>query len=95
MASLTSHLPAPAIEALRSTRNASLWALSPLDAGLRRIQGPSTMPPLPLRRHAGRASIFEAAARHMSDAIDRLGLLTPDASVLYPRCGAAAMALQW
>ena len=95
MASLTSHLPAPAIEALRSTRNASLWALSPVDAGLRRIQGRSALPPLPLRRHAGRASIFEAAALHMSDAIDRLGLLAPDANVLDAGCGAAAMALQW
>ena len=95
MGSLTSHLPAPAIEALRGTRNAGLWALSPLDAGLRRIQGRTALPPLPLRRHAGRASIFEAAARQMSDAIDRLGLLAPNANVLDAGCGAAAMALQW
>ncbi|GDX32875.1 methyltransferase [Actinomycetes bacterium] len=95
MASLYSHLPAPAIEALRGTRNASLWALSPLDAGLRRIQGRTALPPLQLRRHAGRASIFEAAARQMSDAINRLGLLAPDANVLDAGCGAAAMALQW
>ena len=53
MGSLTSHLPAPAIEALRGTRNAGLWALSPLDAGLRRIQGRTALPPVPLRRHAG------------------------------------------
>ncbi len=95
MASITAHLPSPLIEGMRSARNAGLWAISPVDTAWRKVRGLNPLPPIPLRRHAGRASIFEAAALQMSDAITRLDLLKPDSVVLDAGCGCGAMALQW
>ena len=76
---------------LRLARTSFLRLVSPLDVLARRIAGRRPLPPLWLRRHAGRIGRFESAARDMAAILDRLGFPGPADDVLDVGCGPGAM----
>jgi SAM-dependent methyltransferase len=81
------------IEAGRWARTATLRVLSPADTGWRKIRGRPPLPPLWLRRHAGRVGRFESSA---SDCLAQLTAWNATASagrIVDLGCGPGAMAL--
>ena len=75
----------------RLARTAALRLASPADRLLRTLAGRSQLPPLWLRRHTGRVSEFESAARETSAFLERLGLWKDVRFVVDVGCGAGAM----
>ena len=87
-------LPGFLVESARSARTAFYKLVSPLDAWNRRRRGEGTLPPLWLRRHAGRVADFErpnaawVSMLQTHGAIDR-----DDLTYLDVGCGPGALAL--
>lgn len=75
----------------RDLRTAALWLAGPLDRLHLRLTGRNELPPLWLRRHAGRASDFESAARDMEAILRQVRAVGETDQVLEIGCGCGAM----
>jgi SAM-dependent methyltransferase len=92
LATLLDGLAAASFVLARGVRTLGLWLLGPVDAALRGLRRASDLPPLWLRRHAGRVAVFESAAAQTARLIRDGKHVHPDDLILDLGCGPGAMA---
>ena len=87
-------LPGFLIEAARATRTASYWLAGPLDSWNRQRLGQGPLPPLWLRRHAGRIADFDRPNPDWLSMLQMHGVFDRDSpTILDVGCGPGSLAL--
>ena len=92
MTDLPDALAAASFRLLRGIRTVGLWLIGPFEATFRRIRRFPDLPPLWLRRHAGRVALFESAAAQTARLIRDGNHVRPGDLILDLGCGPGAMA---